>query len=97
MKFHKPEPKNVIRVNIISKGEKTESFSLIECTQDEVLNAFKEMLSDHKVIPFGKRTSINVREHFGGYNSGVGKSKSISLTGMTPKEVFYYFQKTLKN
>lgn len=97
MKFHKPEPKSVIRVNIVSKGEKTESFSLIDCTQTEVLEAFKEILSTHKVIPFGKRTSINVREQLGGYNSGTGKSKSISLTGITPKEIFYYFQKSLKN
>jgi len=91
MKLHKPEPINVIRVNIVSKDEKTESFSLSDCTQDEVINKFKELLSTQKVVPFGKKTAINVRGQYGGKNSGMGKSKSISLTGMTPKQIFDLF------
>jgi len=95
MKLHKPEPINVIRVNIVSKGEKTESFTLSDCTQTEVLDKFKELLSTQKVTPFGNKTAINVREQYGGKNSGVGKSKSISLTGMTPKQVFDLFVKNI--
>jgi len=86
MKLFIRELKPIIRIHIKSPGKKIESISVVDTTQDELLNfvteVFKEKVTKKRKLP--KRVNVEVRETRGAIN---GKSKSVALADITPLEV----------
>lgn len=93
-----PEPDFIIRV-MISKLLKNGSFereyiNLEDTTQAEVKKWIEGIILKQKISPFvtGNKTSICIREAVGAKN---GKSISISLHGLSPKQIIDLLHKDL--
>ena len=86
MKLYKHEPKSLIRVAITKKEHESIYLTFSETTPEQCLKNIENLLSKIKVSPIQERyrTRIDIRHAIGGSN---GKSMSISLKGITPKEI----------
>lgn len=95
MKIFVHEPKNLIRLMITRKNDLTEYLSIVDATQQEVITFLERLLSEQKVQPTSTKymTQIVVREAVGGKN---GKSKTVSLFGMSPTDVSKLIIESLK-
>lgn len=92
MKLYKHEPKSLIRVALTKKEHETIYLTFAETTPEQCLKNIEDLLSKMKVSPIQERymTRIDIRHAIGGSN---GKSMSISLKGVTPKEIEILFIK----
>jgi hypothetical protein len=86
MKLYKHEPKTLIRVTLTKKEHDTIYLTFAETTPEQCLKNIEDLLSKIKVSPIQEKnmTRIDLRHAIGGSN---GKSMSISLKGITPKEI----------
>jgi hypothetical protein len=85
MRIYQQTPQKIVRIQITRQGDESEYLNLIGCTQSEVIEFCKMVIASQNISIFekGKRTSLNIREAIGSKN---GKCKSISFTGLSPKE-----------
>lgn len=92
MKLYKHEPKSLIRVAITKKEHDSIYLTFAETTPEQCLKNIEVLLSQVKVSPIQEkyRTRIDIRHAIGGSN---GKSMSISVKGITPKEIEELFIK----
>ena len=80
MKIYKPEPIDLVRVQISKSGEKTEYITFHETTQSQVMDNLKKTCEPFAMkFPEGPKIRVDVREAKGGKN---GKSKSFHFYGM---------------
>ena len=86
MKLYKHEPKSLIRVAITKKEHESIYLTFSETTPEKCLKNIENLLSKIKVSPIQERyvTRIDIRLARGGSN---GKSMSIAIKGITPKEI----------
>jgi|688.fasta_scaffold285132_3 hypothetical protein len=86
MKLYKHEPKSLIRVALTKKEHESIYLTFSETTPEQCLKNIEDLLSKIKVSPIQEKfmTRIDIRHAIGGSN---GKSMSISLKGITPKEI----------
>lgn len=84
--YIQPKTPLLIRINIKKIGEETEFITLIDTNQEKVKSWISKTLENVTIKPFitGKRTVIEIRAYEDGKN---GKSISIPLFGLSPKEV----------
>ena len=92
MKLYKHEPKSLIRVAITKKGHDSIYLTFSETTPEKCLKNIEKIISAIKVSPIQEKyvTRIDIRHAIGGSN---GKSMSISLKGIIPKEIEELFIK----
>ena len=86
MKIYKPQPIDLVRLQIARKGEDTKYLTFCETTLAEAKEVIKNLIADNvKPNPFEskKRTSLNFREALGGKN---GKGETISFFGLSTNE-----------
>lgn len=93
MKIYNPEPKDLIRLQIVKQKHETQYLTLCECTADEAKTYIQSLIKDKvSVFPEESRTTIHVREAKGAVN---GKSRSFYFYGLTPREVYDLILKKL--
>lgn len=92
MKIYKHEPKSLIRVAITKKEHDSIYLTFAETTPEQCLKNIERVLSKIKVSPIQEkyRTRIDIRHAIGGSN---GKSMSLSVKGIEPKEIEELFIK----
>lgn len=86
MKIYKPQPIDLVRLQIARKGEDTKYLTFCETTLVEAKEVIKNLIADNvKTNPFEskKRTSLSFRDALGGKN---GKSETISFFGLSTIE-----------
>lgn len=86
MKIYKPQPIDLVRLQIARKGEDTKYLTFCETTLAEAKEIIKNLIAYNvKPNPFEskKRTSLNFREALGGKN---GKGETISFFGLSTNE-----------
>jgi len=84
--YTQPKTPFLIRINVKKIGEETEFITLCDTTQEKVKEWVIKTLENTKIKPFlsGNRTVIEIRAYEDGKN---GKSISIPLFGLSPKEI----------
>lgn len=95
MKIYKPEPADLVRLQISQQGTETEYLTLIETNQSDFKKWFIELINKNvKSNPFEKKriTKVYIREAIGGKN---GKSISASFRGLNPKETIELIKNNL--
>lgn len=87
MKLYKPEPPLVLRIAIKKAGEETKYLSVTDISQKQFVIWATKQLSTLQISVFTSalKLSISVRESVAGIN---GKSKSISLRGVSTEQVY---------
>lgn len=84
MKIYKKQPIYLIRIQIKRQGDSSTNITLCETTMDDVFNFLIKLISSNTTgIIEGRKTTIEIREAWGGKN---GKNKSFSFYGLSPKE-----------
>lgn len=94
MKRFIKEPLDLVRVSIQQQKEKALYITLIDCTLEEAVEQLLKIIENRKVSPVkGKavrQVGILVREWHGQIG---GRSKTFTITGMTPEEVYKLIEK----
>lgn len=95
MKIYKPEPADLVRLQISQQGTETEYLTLIETNPIEFKKWFTELINKKvKINPFQTKrlTRVYIRYAKGGKN---GKSISASFRGLNPKETIELIKNNL--
>lgn len=83
MRIHDIKPKLIIRLTISQREEETAYINFIETTHKEVIDAITLLAETLNTNTKDDKIRVDIRECLGGKN---GTSRSVSFTGLKPKE-----------